>query len=280
MIIFCPKCGEKNGEGAKFCKKCGVALEVQDSTASSNEVGVKGSSILSIEAKDQSKSRKNVLIIGVIAILCIAAIAGVMLYLNGDLFNSKEPMHIINTTFSTGHSLDSKTVCTINVGPNHTDENVTVSIVYSRDGNDLNNGDKTDKTVDINGDVVCESKDSYDLYPDHAVVIIYDDEGNKLDSVEVTLSPDDSTQVAIGNGTVTAKSIDAAQHSASARSSTSSSSSSSSRGSDEWVEDLDLTEKAGSDMHVYIHHKSDGTKYYIDDEGKKHSGSEDEEWVF
>ena len=24
MVIFCPKCGEKNGEGAKFCKKCGT----------------------------------------------------------------------------------------------------------------------------------------------------------------------------------------------------------------------------------------------------------------
>ena len=112
-------------------------------------------------------------------------------------------------------TLLSKTYCTINVGSNHTDENVTVDILYSRDGTDLNDGDKSVKTVDANGDIVCESKDSYDLYPSHAIVTLYDDEGNKLDSADISLNTDDSTQVAVGNGTVTAKSITTAQHSAS-----------------------------------------------------------------
>ena len=48
----------------------------------------------------------------------------------------------------------------------------------------------------------------------------------------------------------------------------------------EWVEDLDLSDKAGYDCHVYIHHRSDGTKYYIDEDGKKHSAPESQEWVF
>lgn len=273
LIIKCPNCGEENGEGAKFCKKCGVALEAQDSSSD------KGSSIFSDEPKTQSKSRKNIIIIGVVAILCVAAIAGAFLYLNGDSFKEKEPMHIVNTTFTTGHSLDAKTVCTINVGSNHSSENVTVAVKYSRDGNDLNKGDKSKETVDLNGDIICESEDSYKLYPDHAVVTIYDDEGKKLDSADITLSPDDSTQVAIGNGTVTAKSITEAQHSASSSSGGSSGGSSNS-GSDEWVEDLDLSDKAGEDAHVYIHHKSDGTKYYIGEDGKKVSAPEDEEWVF
>ena len=277
-MVFCPKCGEKNGEGAKFCKKCGADLKVQDTKASSSDAGAHGSPIFSGDSKTQSKSSKNIIIIAIAAILCLAAIAGAMLYMNGDLFNAKEPMHIVNTTFTTGHSLDAKTVCIINVGSNHSDENVTVGIKYSRDGTDLNNEDKTKVTVDANGDITCESKDSYDLYPDHAVVTLYDDEGNKLDSADITLSPDDSTQVAVGNGTVTAKSITDAQHSASTSSSSSSSSSGS--GSDEWVEDLDLSDKAGYDAHVYIHHKSDGTKYYIDDDGKKVSAPEDQEWVF
>ena len=273
LIIKCPNCGEENGEGAKFCKKCGVALEAQDSSSD------KGSSIFSDEPKTQSKSRKNIIIIGVVAILCVAAIAGAFLYLNGDSFKEKEPMHIVNTTFTTGHSLDAKTVCTINVGANHSSENVTVAVKYSRDGNDLNKGDKSKETVDLNGDIICESEDSYKLYPDHAVVTIYDDEGKKLDSADITLSPDDSTQVAIGNGTVTAKSITEAQHSASSSSGGSSGGSSNS-GSDEWVEDLDLSDKAGEDAHVYIHHKSDGTKYYIGEDGKKVSAPEEEEWVF
>ena len=273
LIIKCPNCGEENGEGAKFCKKCGVALEAQDSSSD------KGSSIFSDEPKTQSKSRKNIIVIGVVAILCVAAIAGAFLYLNGDSFKEKEPMHIVNTTFTTGHSLDAKTVCTINVGSNHSSENVTVAVKYSRDGNDLNKGDKSKETVDLNGDIICESEDSYKLYPDHAVVTIYDDEGKKLDSADITLSPDDSTQVAIGNGTVTAKSITEAQHSTSSSSGGSSGGSSNS-GSDEWVEDLDLSDKAGEDAHVYIHHKSDGTKYYIGEDGKKVSAPEDEEWVF
>ena len=273
LIIKCPNCGEENGEGAKFCKKCGVALEAQDSSSD------KGSSIFSDEPKTQAKSRKYIIIIGVVAILCVAAIAGAFLYLNGDSFKEKEPMHIVNTTFTTGHSLDAKTVCTINVGSNHSGENVTVAVKYSRDGNDLNKGDKSKETVDLNGDIICESEDSYKLYPDHAVVTIYDDEGKKLDSADITLSPDDSTQVAIGNGTVTAKSITEAQHSASSSSGGSSGGSSNS-GSDEWVEDLDLSDKAGEDAHVYIHHKSDGTKYYIGEDGKKVSAPEDEEWVF
>lgn len=259
LSIVCPDCGEENGEGAKFCKKCGAALEVQSSSIFESE----------------PKSKRNIIIIAIAAILCIAAIAGAMLYLNGDFLNEKEPMHIVNTTFTTGHSLDAKTVCTINVGSNHSGENVTVSIKYSRDETDLNNGDESRETVDLNGDIICESEDAFKLYPDRAIITLYDDEGNKLDSADISLKTDDSTQVALGNGTVTAKSISEAKHSAS-----SSSSSGSSNGSDEWVEDLDLSDKAGEDAHVYIHHKSDGTKYYYDENGKKVSAPEDEEWVF
>lgn len=260
MTIYCPNCGEKNGEGAKFCKKCGKSLG--SSSQSSSTV-----------PKKQNLPKRNLLIIIIVAAVCIAAIAGAFFYLNGGFLN-KEPAHIVNTTFTTGHSLDAKTVCTINVGSNHSDENITAKILYSRDGSNLNERYEYNKTVDANGDIICESEDSFAKYPDHASVAIYDDEGNKLDSVEVNLSTDDSTQVADGNGTVNATSINAAQHSAS------SSSGSSSSGSDEWVEDLDLSDKAGTDAHVYIHHKSDGTKYYIDEEGVKHTGSEDEEWVF
>ena len=122
---------------------------------------------------------------------------------------------------------------------------------------------------------MCESKDSYDKYPDHAIVTLYDLDGNVLDKVDVSLATDDSTQVAIGNGTVTAKSITQAEHSAS-----DSKSGSSGKRVTEWVEDLDLSDKAGYDCHVYIHHRSDGTKYYIDEDGKKHSAPESQEWVF
>ena len=220
-------------------------------------------------------NNKNTIII-VVAIICVTFILGTVLYLNSNgginPLSEKEPMHIINTTFSTDHSLDAKTICTINVGSNHSNENVIVSILYSRGGANLTDGDKSTKTVGADGSIVCESKDSYDKYPDRAIVKLYDEEGNVLDSADISLATDDSIQLAIGNGTVTAKSITKAEHSASG--------SSSSKGTTEWVEDLDLSDKAGYDCHVYIHHRSDGTKYYIDDEGTKHSAPESQEWVF
>lgn len=266
MTIYCPDCGEENDNSAKFCKKCGKSLEF---SAASSTTLPKNQNL------SKKSSKRNILIIIATLVICVAAVAGVFLYLNGDLF--KEPAHIVNTTFTTGHTLDAKTVCTINVGSNHSEENITAKILYRRDGVNLNKEYEYDKTVDANGDIICESLDAFGNYPDQARVVIYDDEGNKLDSVQVNLSTDDSIQVAVGNGTVKAKSITVAQHSAS---STSGSASSSSSGSDEWVEDLDLSDKAGTDAHVYIHHKRDGTKYYIDEDGKKHTGSESDVWVF
>ena len=198
-------------------------------------------------------------IIIVVAVICLTFILGTALYLNSG--GEINPL--------------SQTICAINVGSNHSDEKVIVEVLYSRDGANLNDGDKVEKTVDSEGSIVCESKDSYDKYPDHAIVTLYDLDGNVLDKVDVSLATDDSTQVAIGNGTVTAKSITQAEHSAS-----DSKSGSSGKRVTEWVEDLDLSDKAGYDCHVYIHHRSDGTKYYIDEDGKKHSAPESQEWVF
>ena len=105
-------------------------------------------------------------IIIVVAVICLTFILGTALYLNsgGEInpLSQDEPMHIINTTFSTQHSLDAKTICTINVGSNHSDEKVIVEVLYSRDGANLNDGDKVEKTVGSDGSIVCESKDSYE----------------------------------------------------------------------------------------------------------------------
>ena len=259
MTKKCPKCGVENDDNAKFCKKCGHSYSGD------------------IFTEEKDNRNKNIIIIAVTAIICIALVAGAIMFLNqgnSGILAQNDPIKIINTTFETGHSLDAKTVCTINLGENHSGENVSIEILYSRDGENLNDGDKTIETIGQDGTIVCESKDSYGKYPDHASVTVYDSEGNLLDSVDVSLETDDSKQLAIGNGTVTAKSITEAAHSAG------SSSDSGSSGVTEWVEDLDLSDKAGYDCHVYIHHRSDGTKYYYDDEGTKHSAPESQEWVF
>ena len=85
-------------------KKQGIKMHPQkrtnqDSTKSSVVSDAQGSSIFTSEHKDQSKSRKNIIIIAIVAIICLAAIAGAMLYFNGGFFNDKEPIHIVNTTF-------------------------------------------------------------------------------------------------------------------------------------------------------------------------------------
>ncbi len=206
-------------KSAKFCRNCGYSF---DDLAESDDVDSKSAELETVKStddvNDMPNTTRNLIIIAVVAILSIAAVVGSIFYLNSDgdfnFFAQEEPMHIINTTFTTGHSLDAKSICTINVGSNHSGENVSVNVLYSRDGNNLNDGDKSTQTVDVNGDIICESEESYKLYPDHAVVTIYDGEGNILDSVDVKLSTDDSTQLAIGNGTVSASSITTAEHSA------------------------------------------------------------------
>lgn len=194
MSKFCPNCGVENKEDYRFCKKCGTPLDTPK----------------------KSTNTKNILIIAITLILCVTTVAGTEIYLNGDfnLFSTKEPIHIINTTFTTGNSLSAKSTCIINLGTNHSGENITISVVYSRNGANLNNEDKSLKTIGEDGSIVVESKNSFKKYPDQAIVKIYDNEGKLLDSANVTLATDDSTQLAIGNGTITATSITTAQHSA------------------------------------------------------------------
>lgn len=131
----------------------------------------------------------------------------------GSIFSFGEPsLEILNTTFSTGHTLSAKTYCTINVKSENVDD-VIVTIVYSRDGNKLAS-EKYKTTIDENGNIMIESKESFKKYPDKATIKIYTADKKLLNKVTVILKTDDSTQVASGNGTVTAKSITIPQHSA------------------------------------------------------------------
>lgn len=136
----------------------------------------------------------------------------------GNIFSIAEPsLEIVNTTFSTGHTLKAKTYCTINVKAENV-EDVIVTITYSRDGNKLAS-EKYKAIINEKGNIVLESKESFKKYPDKAVIKIYSTDKKLLNKVTVNLKTDDSTQVAKGNGTVTAESITVAQHSAATASS-------------------------------------------------------------
>lgn len=61
----CSKCGHENADDAKFCQKCGSSLESK--TISDNESFFK---------------RNKVLVIAIAAILCVAIVAGLFVYMN------------------------------------------------------------------------------------------------------------------------------------------------------------------------------------------------------
>ena len=188
--MICSECGFENKEGAQFCKKCGKPLKSS-----------KGNS---------SSTNSNKLIIICVAIIALALIiAGAFIFLSNNsqdnaistnsdnstkVVEESSAIEIINGTFSTGSSLSDKTYCTVYVGEEYAGENVKISVLYSRDGSNLNQGKIVPKTVDGSGCVSVPSADSFKYYPDHAIVTLYDEDGNVLDTQEVSMSASSGTQ--------------------------------------------------------------------------------------
>ena len=119
-----------------------------------------------------------------------------------DIFNSDETyddnddedIKIINGSFNNGNRLPTKTLCTVNVGENHAGDTLKMQVVYSFDGDSLNDGQIIQKTVNNHGEISFKSSESFKNYPDFAIITIYDDEENILDTVEVSLSANKGIQ--------------------------------------------------------------------------------------
>ena len=208
----CPKCGSEVGDSAKFCKKCGASL-----TAPVFENNNNGA----------SKSNKNMKMIIVALIIITVVLSGALIYFYGfshvnqsddsqSVNNSSavanvtsqpqqtqnvqssqaaaNSMTIYGGSFETGSSLSDKTYASIYVGTQHAGEKVKIQILYSRDGNSLNNGNMVSKTVDSDGYINVKSAEPYKYYPDFATINIYDTSGNLLDTQSVSLTPDSGIQ--------------------------------------------------------------------------------------
>ena len=91
-------------------------------------------------------------------------------------------------------SLSAKTYCTVNIGTEHAGENLQISVLYSRDGSNLNHGIIVPKTVSSQGNLKVASKDAFRYYPDHALITVYDKSGNTLTTKEVTMDPSSGSQ--------------------------------------------------------------------------------------
>lgn len=101
---------------------------------------------------------------------------------------------ILSGTFSTASSLSAKTYCTVNIGTEHAGENLQISVLYSRDGSNLNHGIIVPKTVSSQGNLKVASKDAFKYYPDHALITVYDKSGNTLTTKEVNMDPSSGSQ--------------------------------------------------------------------------------------
>ena len=203
--LKCPNCGNENNDSAKFCKKCGTSL-------SSNKI------------TDKSKNNTK-LIIGVLIII-VVIIAATLIYFNGfsNISSDEDEVNVSNSnvenntpveevnkpkiakvesvssmdiyggSFETGSGLSDKTYASIYVGSEHAGEDVKIQILYSRDGNSLNDGNMVLKTVDSSGYINVKSADAYKYYPDYAIINIYNTQGVLLCTQSVSLSPESGTQ--------------------------------------------------------------------------------------
>lgn len=204
----CQNCGSLNSDNAKFCKRCGNSLQQETLANQFNNNS-------NVNNVDEDKS-KNILIICVAAVICVLIVAGAFIILNGnsnnddsgvntvdntvnntvDTVNStpEAPLEILGGSFSTGSSASDKTKAHIYVGNDHAGERVKITALWSNNGQTLNNGNILTKTVDSDGYVNFNSADPFSVYPDHALVKLYDLNGNIIDTMEVNLSPTSGTQ--------------------------------------------------------------------------------------
>lgn len=217
----CPNCQSENSDTAKFCKKCGSALEVKtiDHESIINSVG--GGS------KSSGDNTTKIIIIALAVIAVVLAGAFIYMYSFGDSADSsgssnaladkstaqvddkqddtsvkasepektaKSSMTIRGGSFSTGSADADKTYAEINVGTEHAGEDVIVQIWYSRDGNTLNHGNMVPASVHSDGYLYISSADAYKYYPDYATINLYDSNSNLLDTQSVSLSPKSGTQ--------------------------------------------------------------------------------------
>ena len=216
----CPKCQSENSETAKFCKKCGAALEPNTIDHESMIQSISGKS-----SSDGGNSTK-IIIIALAIVAVVLAGAFIYIYSSGNSSDDStsntaladqntsqvtekptanaEPqktaqktttsMKIKGGSFSTGSADADKTYAQIYVGTEHAGEDVIVQIYYSRDGNALNHGNMVPASVHSDGYLYITSADAYKYYPDYATINLYDSNSNLLDTQSVSLSPSSGTQ--------------------------------------------------------------------------------------
>ena len=228
-MVFCPNCGMENADSARFCKKCGNPLmgnsPIKEDYVSTGRDPTERPKMPSSNSNSrESGDNKNLIIICLTVVICAILIAGGLVLMSNnhndtnDNLNSSvslsdnsinraddnavnqttedttPKMEILSGSFSTGSSKSDKTYCSVYVGEQYAGEKVKISVLYSRDGSTLNQGNIVPKTVDNSGYVSVPSANAFKYYPDNAYVTLYDSDENVLDTQEVYLTPESGTQ--------------------------------------------------------------------------------------
>lgn len=231
-MVFCPNCGMENADSAKFCKQCGQVLgpsrPIKDDYVSTGRDPTEKPIMSSSNSSNskESKDNKNLIIICLTIVICAILIAGGLILLSNNNQNNANDnldssasvsdnsvdqsvdsvaetdvksnpvsnMKIQSGSFSTGSGKSDKTYCSVYVGQQYAGESVKISVLYSRGGSNLNQGNIVPKTVDGSGYISVPSAYAFDYYPDNAYITIYDSSGNILDTQEVSMSPTSGTQ--------------------------------------------------------------------------------------
>ena len=214
--MLCPECNTENSNNAKFCKNCGATLSGNGSSQGPMVSQGRASGNQSVVSDN-----RNMMII-VVVLLYLSRVHKALVLMNNNNSSDSETVvsdnddadtvdadeqeeasttasavnswKIHSGSISTGSSLSDKTYCSVYVGTEHAGENCKISVLYSRDGSNLNQGNIVPKTVDSSGYVSVPSAYAFDYYPDTALVTIYDASGNELDHLTVNLAEQSGTQ--------------------------------------------------------------------------------------
>ena len=208
MTKTCKNCGTIASDTSLFCKNCGAKLDEPSPNMHTQMVNNNPNNV-----KKDNKSLY--IIIALVAIICALGVVGAVVYMNsngqtdanaGNIdsnvstntastgSSANTGLTILGGSFSTGSHLSDKTYCTVNVGSEHAGETVGISVLYSRDGSNLNEGNIVTKTVGSDGTVKVASAYGFDYYPDYAIITLYYSDGSVACTQEVSMNPTSGTQ--------------------------------------------------------------------------------------
>jgi len=201
--------------------KKNIASNNVSNTKKVDSSSIKANNSVYSSSIQKNTKKNNTLIICITAIICVLIIAGALIYLNPDILSQSDNTQInesaqvsnsndavttekaVNTVdsvsigfcdFYTGSTASDKSYCSANIGTQHYGETYQISVLYSREGSNLNDGSLVKKTVDDEGFLHVSSSNAFSYYPDKAIVTIYDMDNNVLDEETYYLDPVSGSQ--------------------------------------------------------------------------------------